>query len=195
MCVCICSTCAWGTRQVLAGLISRWLRSRGLARIPAEHHAVCTAYTSKGRPTDSSEAVQEVKKLMELVEARSAQTAVVLKAVVELLQRVDPEATQMTPQNLGVVFGPVLIHREDPQAFAKHAKVCLSAPQTLQSDAVVTDSSQSCPPFCSAMRQLSLTVRCVHKQRLRTGRRHVCGVDADPLAGSGAFTRMESAEN
>ena len=107
---------------------------------------MCTAYASKGRPNDSTEAVQEVKKVMELVEASSAQTAVVLKAVLELLQRVDPEATRMTPQNLGVVFGPTLICREDPQASVKHCKVCSSAAQTL-SDAVVTDPSQSCPPF------------------------------------------------
>ena len=111
-------------RQLLAGLISRWLRSRGLARIPAEHHATCAAYAVKGASSDPTSAAHEVQEIISQVEATSPPTALLLKAVIELLQRVDPEATQMTAKNLGVMFGPTLIHREDPQDFAKHGKVC-----------------------------------------------------------------------
>jgi len=119
-------------RQLLAGLISRWLRSRGLARIPAEHHGTCATYAVKGASSDPTEAAHEVQKIVSQVEASSPSTALLLKAVVELLQRVDPQATQMTAKNLGVVFGPTLIHREDPLDFAKHGKVCFAAPQPLQ---------------------------------------------------------------
>lgn len=109
-------------RQLLAGLISRWLRSRGLARIPAEHHAACAACASKAASSSPTETAEEVQKIVAQIETTSAQTGLMLKAVVELLQQVDPDATRMTAKNLGVVFGPTLIHREGQEAL-EHVKV------------------------------------------------------------------------
>jgi hypothetical protein len=44
--------------------------------------------------------------------------AAVLRHIRELLQRLDPEATQMSPGNLGVIFAPSLVHRPKAELLA-----------------------------------------------------------------------------
>jgi hypothetical protein len=102
-------------------LISRWLRNRGLARIPADTHAACAACAAADAP--ASEAAQSISSIVDRIDAASAPTGLLLRAVVELLQRVDPDATKMTAENLGVVFGPTLIYRENPEELMTHVKV------------------------------------------------------------------------
>ena len=45
-----------------------------------------------------------------------------LRCLVAFLQRVDPEATKMGAQNLGMVFGITVIRRADPLDSMKHNK-------------------------------------------------------------------------
>ena len=82
------------------------LRQRGGARIDPDLHEICL-------PDTAAADVQEMA---------DADNGPLLKKVVGLLQRIDGTATRMTPENLGMVFAPIFIHREDPQLAMKHAK-------------------------------------------------------------------------
>ena len=73
------------------------------ATVPVEHHATFAALGARG---DAAVA-------MAVVDALPAESQKVLRALVCFLQRLDPVATRMTPENLGMLISPLLLCRTD----------------------------------------------------------------------------------
>ena len=97
----------------MASLLGRWLREQ-YPMVPPGFFPFCATagLNTAGHPiTQTEDAVESIEIC---VDALPQPGQGLLRALIGLLQEVDPEVTRMTPENLGRVFAPTVIHRSDP---------------------------------------------------------------------------------
>ena len=113
---------AWDAKRVLAGcsdvhdvalLLCRWLRTQDPPIVPASHVAAVPQLVE----SDASAAA-----LDGFVSALPEPGQALLRELVAFLQKIDPAATRMTADNLGAVFAPTVLMREDLMLMQQHAK-------------------------------------------------------------------------
>ena len=93
-----------------ATFLGRWLREQPMV-VPVDRFAECDALLAAA--ADGAACEEFVGSLPEPGQG-------LLRALIGFLQRVDAEATRMTPDNLSRVFAMTLIYRDDPMDMMTH---------------------------------------------------------------------------
>ena len=111
----------WDARGVLASctevhdvavLLCRWLRNQE-ALIPAPHIDLVATLVERDADGEALEA---------FVCALPQPGQKILRVVVSFLQEINSETSKMGPDNLGAVFAPTLVKREDPSLMQQHVR-------------------------------------------------------------------------
>ena len=98
-----------------ATFLGRWLREQPMV-IPADRFAECDALLAAAGVESADDSAACEAFVGSLPEPGQG----LLRALIGFLQRVDGEATRMTPDNLSRVFAMTLIYREDPMDMMTH---------------------------------------------------------------------------